>query len=104
MTDNDQPATPATLHEAATRLKRVDEGESIASVYPDHGGGECSTTLVDTELLADAWIEEHFCKDVISVPSVKGVNGQPLPDLTGIPHACEFQRQVKTAEIGKEKP
>jgi len=50
----------ADLVEAANRLARVDDGESIGNVYPDSGGGECSTTLSDTEMLCDAWIEENI--------------------------------------------
>ena len=50
----------ADLVEAANRLARVDDGEPIGNVYPDSDGGECSTTLTDTETLCDAWIEEHI--------------------------------------------
>ena len=54
------PPSHSQLLEAAERLLRVDNGESIESVYPDSGGGECSTTLVDTEMLCSAWIDEHI--------------------------------------------
>ena len=44
---------------AAERLRRVDEGESICSVYPESEGGESGTTLSDTERLCNAWLSEH---------------------------------------------
>lgn len=48
------------LLDAAYRLIRVDDGEPMASVYPNLDVGTTSATLVDTELLCDAWIDEHI--------------------------------------------
>lgn len=41
------------VREAAERVRRIDAGEGVMSVYPDSDGDKGSTVLTDTERLAD---------------------------------------------------